>query len=100
MSVIEAVAARLDQSVKMAGNLGSVLPTSSLSSKNRIRNAIWRCIFCSHGSECAEWVNAGTPGVLDFCRNREFNLGLTREAASARPDVRRLTSSVGSRPPA
>jgi hypothetical protein len=50
MRVIDAVAVRLDQSVKMAGNLGIDLPTSSLSSENQIRNAIWRCNFCSHGS--------------------------------------------------
>ncbi len=81
MRVIEAVAARLDQSVKMAGNLGIDLPTSSLSSENQIRNAIWRCIFCRHGSECAEWVNAGKPDVPGFCRNRDFYLGRTHNAA-------------------
>ena len=53
MRVIEAVAARLDQSVRMATHLGIELPTSSLSSENQIRNAIWRCIFCGHGPECA-----------------------------------------------
>ncbi|WP_432417024.1 DUF6455 family protein [Mesorhizobium australicum] len=57
------------------------MPTSSLSSENQIRNAIWRCIFCGHGSACAEWVNAGTTGVPEYCRNREFYLGLTRDAA-------------------
>jgi hypothetical protein len=80
MRVIEAVAARLDQSVRMAGNLGIELPSSDLSSENQIRHAIWRCIFCRHGSECAEWMNAGSPGVPGFCRNREFSLGLTRDA--------------------
>ncbi|WP_376767724.1 DUF6455 family protein [Mesorhizobium zhangyense] len=52
-----------------------------MSSENQIRNAIWRCIFCRHGSECGEWVNAGTRGVPGFCRNREFYLGRTRDAA-------------------
>lgn len=80
MRVIEAVAARLDQSVRMAGNLKIELPSSSLSSENQIRNAIWRCIFCRHGSECAEWVNAATPGVPRFCGNREFYLGRTFDA--------------------
>ena len=81
MRVIEAVAARLDQSVRMAGNLKIELPSSSLSSENQIRNAIWRCIFCRHGSECAEWVDAGSPDVPEYCRNRVFYLGLTRDAA-------------------
>jgi hypothetical protein len=81
MRVIEAVAARLDQSVKMAGNLGIDLPSSGLSSENQIRNAIWRCIFCRHGSECAEWVYAGTRGVPGFCRNSEFYLGRALDAA-------------------
>lgn len=81
MRVIEAVAARLHQSVRMVANLGIELPTSSLSSENQIRNAIWRCIFCRHGSECAEWVNAGRPGVPGFCRNREFYLGRALDAA-------------------
>lgn len=79
MRVIETVAARLDQSVRMAANLGIDLPSSDLSSESQIRNAIWRCIFCRHGSECAEWIRAGTPGVPAFCRNRDFYLG--REAA-------------------
>ena len=75
MRLIEAVAARLDQSVRMAGNLGIELPTSGLSSENHIRNAIWCCVLCRYGSECAEWVNSGTPDVPGFCRNREFYLG-------------------------
>lgn len=54
--MIEAVAARLDQSVKIAANFGIELPSSDLASENQIRNAIWRCIFCRHGRECSEWV--------------------------------------------
>ena len=81
MRVIEAVAARLDQSVRMARNLGIDLPISGLSSENQVRNAIWRCIFCRHGSECADWINAATPGVPEYCRNRDFYLGLARDAA-------------------
>jgi hypothetical protein len=81
MRMIEAAATRLDQSVKMGGNLRIELPTSGLSSEHQIRNAIWRCILCRHGSECAEWVNSGTPGVPDFCRNREFYLGRARDVA-------------------
>ncbi len=81
MRVIEAVAARLDQSVKMVANLGIELPSSDLASENQIRNAIWRCIFCRHGQECGEWVRAGTLGVPEFCRNREFYLGRVRDAA-------------------
>ena len=38
MRVIEAVAARLDQSVRMAGNLGIELPTSGLSSLSSCRS--------------------------------------------------------------
>ncbi len=40
MRMIEADAARLDQSIKMAGNLGITLPSSGLSSENQVRNAI------------------------------------------------------------
>lgn len=76
MRVIEAVAARLDQSVKMVANLGIELPSSDLSSETRSAK-IWRCIFCRHGSECAEWVSARTPGVTD----REFYLGCARDPA-------------------
>jgi hypothetical protein len=79
MRVIEAVAARLDQSVKVAANLGIDLLTSGLSSENQIRNAIWRCILCTHGSACAEWIKARKPGVPGFCANREFYLGLFRD---------------------
>lgn len=81
MRTIEAVPARLDQSVKMAANLGIDLPSSGLWSENRIRNAIWRCIFCRHGSERAEWVKGRVPDVSGFCRNREFYLGRARDAA-------------------
>jgi hypothetical protein len=81
MRMIEAAATRLDQSVKMAANLGITLPTSGLSSEHQIRNAIWRCILCRHGSECAEWVKSGTPSVPGFCRNREFYLGRVRDVA-------------------
>jgi hypothetical protein len=81
MRMIEAAAARLDQSVEMASNLGITLPSAGLLSENQIRNTIWRCILCKHGSECAEWVNAGTPGVPGFCTNREFYLGRALDAA-------------------
>lgn len=81
MQMIETVAARLDQSVKMAANLGIDLPSADLLSESQIRNAIWRCIFCSHGSKCSDWVRAGTPGVPEFCRNREFYLGCARDAS-------------------
>lgn len=81
MRVIEAVGARLDQSVRMATNLGIDLPAENLASENMIRRAIWRCIFCRHGTECADWLSTGEAGVPDFCRNRKFYLGRTREAA-------------------
>ncbi len=61
MRVIEAVAARLDQSVKMAANLGIELPSADLASENQIRNAIWRSIFCSHGHE---WANGAFTAEL------------------------------------
>jgi hypothetical protein len=40
MRAIEVVAARLDQSLKMAANLGIDLPSEALSSESQIRNAI------------------------------------------------------------
>jgi hypothetical protein len=46
MRMIEAAAARLDQSVEMASNLGITLPSAGLLSENQIRNTIWRCILC------------------------------------------------------
>lgn len=81
MRMLEAVAARLDQSVKMASNLEIDLPSEDMWSENQIRNAIWRCIFCRRGSECAEWIRAERHGVPEFCRNREFYLGRVRVAA-------------------
>lgn len=82
MRMMEAVGARLDQSVRMAANLGIDLPADDLASESMIRRAIWRCIFCRHGAECAEWVDAGHADVPDFCRNREFYLGrITASAA-------------------
>lgn len=59
MRMIEAVAARLYQPVKMAANLGIELPSSNLVSENQIHNAIWRCICCRHGQECGEWFVLG-----------------------------------------
>lgn len=79
MRVIEAVAARLDQSVKMAANLGVELTSTDPSSESQLRNAVWRCIFCRHRSECAEWVGAGVAGVPSFCRNREFYFARARD---------------------
>lgn len=81
MRMFEAVAARLDQSVKMANNLEIDLPSADIWSESQIRNAIWRCIFCRHGSECSEWIGAERPGVPEFCRNREFYLGRVHHAA-------------------
>jgi hypothetical protein len=80
MRVIDAVGARLHQSVRMADKLGIDLPAENLASESTIRRAIWRCIFCRHGTECADWLSAGAPGVPDFCGNREFYLGRAREA--------------------
>ncbi len=79
MRVIEAVAARLDQSIKMAANLGVELTSTDPSSESQLRNAVWHCIFCRHGSECAEWVDAGVAGVPSFCRNREFYFARARD---------------------
>lgn len=81
MRMLEAAAARLDQSVKMATNLDIDLPSADIWSESQIRSAIWRCLFCRHGSECAEWLQAKRHGVPEFCRNREFYLGRVRDAA-------------------
>jgi hypothetical protein len=79
MRMIDAVGARLNQSVKMMANLGIDLPSADPSAENRIRGAIWRCILCRHGSECSEWIQVARPGVPSFCSNREFYLGRIRD---------------------
>jgi hypothetical protein len=74
--MIDSVAARLDQSVRMVNNLGIDLPASGLAAEHQIRNAIWRCILCSHGAECREWIRSARPGVPEFCRNHDLYVGL------------------------
>lgn len=73
MRMIEAAATRLDQSMRRYPR--------AFCPNTRSRNAIWRCILGRHGSECAEWVRAGTSGVPGFCSNREFHLERDRNAA-------------------
>jgi hypothetical protein len=93
--MIDSVAARLDQSVRIVNSLGIDLPASGLAAEHQIRNAIWRCILCSHGAECREWIQSARPGVPEGGLDLIANNSLTLEGSLGSERDRGRTLSSG-----